>query len=171
MADGRKYSDDEVRAIIDRALSRDASEAGLSHAELLAVGEEIGVPAAAMSEAAEEVRLAKLEQSAMSVVVARRRRWLMAHAAVFAVLNGLLFAVNAATTPGQWWVLFPVFFWGLALLLHAGLTFALPPSKTALERERRRVEPPRKLRVEPATPSAAEEETETTSLGAEKARR
>jgi len=42
MTDGRKYSDEEVRAIIDRALERGASEAGgLSHADLLAVGEQV----------------------------------------------------------------------------------------------------------------------------------
>jgi len=155
MTDEPKYSDAEVRAIIDRALSRDSSQAsGLSHADLLAVGEQVGVPAEVMARAAEAVRAERVSRSASEAVTARRRRWLVAHAAVFAVINGLLFAVNAATTPGQWWVLFPVFFWGLALLLHAGLAFGVAPSSRALERERRRLAPP-KLRVDAAMPTAA----------------
>jgi hypothetical protein len=176
MADGRKYSDEDVRAILDRALSRDASGTdGLSHADLLSVGEQVGVSADAMSKAADEVQAAKLERGASAAVLARRRRWLTAHAGVFAIVNGLLYAVNAATTPGQWWVLFPVFFWGLALLLHTGLTFGVAPSPRALERERRRLPPARgasapKLRVEHEPETPADEESGA-ALGEKTARR
>jgi 2TM domain len=58
---------------------------------------------------------------------------------VFALVNGLLFTVNYLTTPGEWWVLFSVFFWGLALAVHAGVTFATGVSARALERERRKL--------------------------------
>lgn len=168
MADARKYSDQEVRAIIDRALERDADAgADISHADLLAIGEQIGVAPEAMARAAEEARAARAAAASGQAIASRRRRWLAAHALVFAVLNGLLYAVNAATTPGEWWVLFPVFFWGLALLLHAGLTFGLAPSKRALERERLRLAPPTsaqnpRLRVEQdqAAAEAAEETPE-----------
>lgn len=161
MTDERKYSDEEVRAIIDRALARDSSEAGgLSHADLLAVGEQVGVPAASMARAAQAVRAERLDRDAAAAIVGKRRRWLAAHAAVFAVINGLLLAVNAATTPGQWWVLFPVFFWGLGLLLHAGLTFGVAPSPRAIDRERRRLAPA-KVRVDASeTVGKVEEEAE-----------
>jgi hypothetical protein len=159
MTDERKYSDEEVRAIIDRALARDASEpGGLTHSDLLAVGEQVGVPAAAMTRAAEAVRTERLARVASEAITGRRRRWLARHAAVFAVINGLLFAVNAATTPGQWWVLFPVFFWGLALMLHAGLAFGTAPSPRALERERRRLAPT-KVRIEAEESKASNEES------------
>lgn len=165
-----KYSDEEVRAIIERALSRSSSEAGgLSHADLLAVGEQVGVSPDAMSRAAEAVRAERLSRDAGAALSRRRRRWLAAHAAVFAVLNGLLFAVNAATTPGQWWVLFPIFFWGLALLLHAGLTFGVAPSPKAVARERHRLAPP-KLRVDGAGVEAESSE-ETEVPGVQEARR
>ena len=120
MADARKYSDEEVRAILDRALESGGGDAGgLSHAELLAIGEQVGVSPEAMSRAAEEMLEAKRDAAAERASASRRRRWLAAHALVFAAINGLLFAVNALTTPGEWWVLFPVVFWGLALALHA----------------------------------------------------
>jgi hypothetical protein len=142
MNDRRSYSEAEVRAIVERALAAQASsQQGLTHDELLAVGAEVGVPGELMTRAADEVRRATLERSAMQAVVSRRRRSLVLHALGFLLLNGLLFAVNAATTPGEWWVLFPVFFWGLALLAHAFLTFASAPARGALERERRRLAP------------------------------
>ena len=148
MADGPKYSDDDVRAIIDRALNGEAGGAAdLSHAELLAVGEQVGVSADAMTRAATEVRMAKLDAAASRAIATRRRRWLNAHIAAFAVINGLLYAVNAATTPGQWWVLFSIFFWGLALTLHAGLALGITPSRRALDRERRRLESPTPARA------------------------
>lgn len=156
MSDERKYSDEEVRAILDRALARDASESGgLSHADLLTVGEQVGVSADAMARAAEAVQADRLSRDAAQTITGRRKRWLAGHAAVFAVLNGLLYAVNAATTPGEWWVLFPIFFWGLALLLHAGLTFGMAPSPRVLERERRRLAPA-KVRIEAAEASDEE---------------
>ncbi len=139
MSDGRTYSDHEVREIIDRALASASGEGGLSHPDLLAVGEQVGISAEAMTRAALEVREAKLDGAATGAVTSRRRRWLAAHAGLFALINGLLFTVNFLTTPGEWWALFPIFFWGLALALHAAATFAAPVSPRALQRERRRI--------------------------------
>jgi 2TM domain len=153
MSDARKYSDTEVRAIIERALSGEVGSDGLSHQDLLAVGEQVGVSAEAMARAATEVREAQLDGAATKAVRSRRRRWLAGHAGLFALVNGLLFAVNFLTTPGEWWALFPVFFWGLALALHAGFAFGAPLSKSALERERRRLSAPRRVRV--GAPSGA----------------
>jgi hypothetical protein len=155
MTDARKYSDEEVRAILDRALRGDGGDAGgLSHAELLAIGEQVGVPPEAMSRAADEMLQAKLDTAAERAIASRRKRWLGAHAVLFAVINGLLFAVNALTTPGEWWVLFPVVFWGLALALHAGLAIGVRPSARAILRARGRLEqsgrtPTARVRVAP----------------------
>jgi hypothetical protein len=176
MAEARKYSDEEVRAILDRALEGGGGggggDVGISHADLLAIGEQVGLSAEAMSRAADEALAARLDRAAGGAIKSRWRRWLAGHAGVFAVLNGLLFAVNAATTPGEWWVLFPVFFWGLAVALHAGLALGLSPSRRALDRERRRLEPPpterSRVRVEQSQPepeasTAAGEESLVTS--------
>lgn len=169
----RKYSDGEMREILERALQshgqgQDAS--GLSHAELLAIGEQVGVPPEAMARAAAEVTQAKLDADATRSLKSRRQKWLAAHAAVFAVINGLLFTVNFLTTPGEWWVLFSVFFWGLALAAHAGLALVAgrSPSPATLERERRKLEAERpRLRVEAtASESPVSEASESEVLGA-----
>jgi hypothetical protein len=116
------YSDEEVKEILEHALARVGGDpAGTSRQDLLAIGEQVGIPADVMAAAAEEVLRARSERQAHESKRARRRRWLMAHALLFAVANLLMFGVNYATTPGEWWVAFPIFFWGLALAAHAGV--------------------------------------------------
>jgi hypothetical protein len=135
MGDERSYDTDDVRRILDRALTAQP-QAGLSHDELLAIGAEVGLSRAAVEQAAEEVR----DDAARRDVVARRRRGLLLHALIFLLVNAALFGVNFLTTPGEWWVLFPVFGWGLGLLLHAvfGLSHRVSPGR--LNRARRRLE-------------------------------
>ncbi len=142
MSGERKYSDAEVKAILERALqggAGDTGATGVGHADLVAIGEQVGIAPADMTRAAHAVLEGRLDDDARRAIKSRRRRWLGGHAALFALLNGLLFTVNVLTTPGEWWVLFSVFFWGLALALHAGLALGLGASPSAVERERRRL--------------------------------
>jgi hypothetical protein len=139
MPAARRYSDQEVRDILERALKADGTSSGnLAHSDLLAIGEQVGVAPDAMARAAEEVAREREEAALGSAITSRRRKWLALHAAVFALLNGSFFLVNYLTTPGQWWFLFSVFFWGLALLAHGGTVSLMGVSPRALERERRK---------------------------------
>jgi hypothetical protein len=171
MADARKYSDEDVREILESALKNSPGDASaLTHADLLAIGEQVGVTPEAMARAADEITRAKLDNTASRSIKSQRRKWLALHAAIFAIVNGLLFTVNFLTTPGEWWFLFSVFFWGLALAAHAGAALGLAISPRALERERRKLQakqalPSPKLRVgaaEPAAPSVESRETDAT---------
>lgn len=139
MADDRSYQDDEVRAIIERALKAQP-DAGSSHDDLLAIGAGVGLSRAALERAALEVREARLNDAAVSRVVSARRRAFFAHAFVFCAVNACLFLINFLTTPGQWWVLFSVFGWGLGLLLHAGFGLGRAVSPARLKRELRRLQ-------------------------------
>jgi len=123
MPDARSYSDEEVKEVIENALARvGGRETGTSRQDLLAIGEQVGIPADVMAVAADEVLQARSEREEQESKRAGRRRCLTAHAVLFAVANLLMFGVNYATTPGEWWVAFPIFFWGLALAAHAGVT-------------------------------------------------
>lgn len=139
MSDARKYSDAQVRAILDRALAQSATSDGLSHDELLSIGEQVGVSRDALSRAAHELHEEQLQQEAQSSLTARRRRWLGYHAALFALVNALAFAVNFFTTPGEWWSLFSIVPWLLVVVLHAGLNAAIPISDAAVTRQRERL--------------------------------
>jgi len=139
MSKDRNYPDDEVRDIIDRALKDQQPASGVSHDDLLSIGAGVGLSPAAVENAAREAAEARLTATATRRIRSRRRRGVVAHALVYAIVNGLLFAVNFLTTPGEWWVLFPVFFWGLALLLHAGFGLSSHVSERRMVREKRRL--------------------------------
>jgi hypothetical protein len=141
MAEDRRYDEDEVRAIIDRALEAQ-SKAGVSHQDLLAIGAGVGLSPETLENAAREIAQARLTETALRQVVRRRRGGVLAHALVFLAVNASLFLVNFLTTPGQWWVLFPVVLWGLGLLLHASFALSRGVSAARLDRERRRLRSP-----------------------------
>lgn len=134
----RKYSDDEVRAIIDLALDDETSTRDVSHEQLLAIASEVGLSSESIERAARDLQERRASEAARRTIVTRRRRLLAFHAAAFSLLNLALFAVNVSTTPGEWWFLFPVVFWGLALLVHAGMALLRGVSEPALARERKR---------------------------------
>lgn len=139
MSDERSYKNDEVRAIIDRALAEQPQE-GITHDDLLAVGAEVGLSRTAMERAAREVQAASSVEEAKASVVSGRRRGLAIHAGVFAVLNAFLFAINYLTTPGEWWVLFSLFGWGLGLALHTVFGLSTSVSPRRLKRAQRRLQ-------------------------------
>lgn len=140
MPDQAKYSDEEVKEIIENALARAGKgAAGTSRDDLLSIGEQVGIPADVMAVAADDVLQARAQRQALESRQAGQRRWLKAHAALFAVANLLMFGVNYATTPGEWWVAFPIFFWGLALAAHtvvARWLAASPPRPASTRRLR-----------------------------------
>jgi len=138
MSKDQSYTDEEVRAIIDRAL-KEQPESGVSHEDLLSIGTGVGLLPAQVERAARDVAEARLNTKASERVISRRRRALAAHAFAYLAVNALLFAINFLTTPGEWWVLFPVFAWGLGLLLHAGFGLSSRVSERRLTREKRRL--------------------------------
>jgi hypothetical protein len=141
MPDQRRYSDEDIQAIIQRALEQQGgANADLTHGDLLGIGEQIGVSADSLERAARDVLDERRKSQATQRVTSARKRWLAAHAAVFAVINALLFTVNALTTPGEWWFLFSAVFWGLALSGHAAFALGAGVSSKRKERERARIE-------------------------------
>jgi hypothetical protein len=132
-----KYTDEEVRKILDRAL-RGEPDRGVSHDELVAIASEVGVSRESIDVAARQLHLEGESERARQQVFRRRRGRLASHASTFALVNAFLFAVNYLTTPGQWWVLFPVFSWGLALIFHARFALSREVSARALLKEQRR---------------------------------
>lgn len=163
MADPRRYNDQDIQAIVQRALEQQGAAKGdLTHAEMLGIGEQIGVSADALERAAHDVLEARRTAEASNRVTSTRKRWLAAHAAVFALINGLLFAVNALTTPGEWWFLFSAVFWGLALSAHTAFALGAGVSPKRLQRERARIDAEARATAHPQlrVTDAEAEETE-----------
>lgn len=171
MADPHTYSDDEIKEIIEHALAHGGGSATrISRQELLAIGEQVGIPASAMAVSADEVLQKRAQRTQHESKQAGRRRWLKAHALLFAVVNLLLFGVNFASTPGEWWVLFPVFFWGLALAAHAGVVRWLAGREESRPSNDARLRVASRVRAPLTEPTDAQQETVDDERG-QKARR
>lgn len=48
------------------------------------------------------------------------------HLAVYVVVNALLVGINLATSTNHLWFKWPLLGWGIGILAHAFVTFALP---------------------------------------------
>lgn len=135
MSSGSQYSDADVRAIIERAMTKSGDGSGVSHEDLLSIGEQVGLSRQAMEQGAKELAAERVRNEARFAVATSRRRWLALHALLFALVNAVAFSINALTTPGEWWALFSIVPWGLALALHLALAFGLPVSDSAIARQ------------------------------------
>jgi hypothetical protein len=163
MSDPRRYDDQDIQAIIQRALEQQGGTKGdMTHADLIGIGEQVGLSADAIERAAHDVLEIRRTTELTTRIRSSRKRWLAAHAAVFAVINGLLFTINALTTPGEWWCLFSVVFWGLALAAHSAFALAAGISPQRQQRERARVDA-ESARSRPQLRIADAEETNPTS--------
>ncbi|WP_394832654.1 2TM domain-containing protein [Pendulispora rubella] len=135
----RRYSDEEVRTILEMALKRDDKQ-GVGHDELLAAAAEVGISREAIETAALELDDARGEQQAREAILARRRKGFAAHMWPFIAVNAFLAAINMLTTPDVLWFLFPLLGWGLGMFFHARSAFSKEVSPKALAREHKRNE-------------------------------
>ena len=145
-----RYSDDEVRKILQRALGAEEESAaegplGLEHGELVAVAEEVGIEPEALQVAAAEVLAERSEQGL--VLEARRlaeldhrraRRGWLRHLASYGVIMAGLVGLDLATGSGVWWI-YPALGWGMGVALH-GVRVVLFDKESVAERHRRRLE-------------------------------
>ncbi|WP_437626226.1 2TM domain-containing protein [Sorangium sp. So ce1151] len=133
---GRRYTEAEVRTILERAL-RGAQARDVSHDELVAAAEEIGISRDAIEVASRDLELVRGEEEARAAILARRRKGFRSHLSSFLLVNAFLFAINALT-PGPWWFFWPLLGWGLGLAFHARAALSSDVSPRQLRRESER---------------------------------
>jgi tRNA A-37 threonylcarbamoyl transferase component Bud32 len=151
----RRYSDDEIRKIVERATELQGNEGALSHQELLDVAREVGLDEGAVSAAAREIarekKAAKRGDAAAgaggSAAVepvaapppalqktsrtAQRWRDFFRHLMSFLVVNGFIYYFLSQPA-WQRWMLFG---WGMGVLLHLASTL-FPESEEKKKKER-----------------------------------
>lgn len=156
MATERRYTDEEVQAILERALQRDQAQ-GLTHGDLLEVATEVGISAEALESAAEDIGEIRARQLAHERVLTRRRQAFFSHLRAFIAVNLFLVILNLLTSPDVLWFVYPLLGWGLGLFFSAQAGLSKQVSERQLTRELRRG-PPRLQGAglhRPAPPSAA----------------
>jgi hypothetical protein len=138
MADGRRtYTQEDVNAILRRALERPELASGLSHRELIETAEEVGIEPTALERAITEVDRERALGALREEWRLEKKTALRTSLITWAWVSLLLFFIDVVTPGGPWfhWVLVP---WGLLLILRA-LQLRLGPTSRQLQRiERRR---------------------------------
>jgi hypothetical protein len=127
----RRYSREEVDAILGRAVERERKTDDLSREQLVAIAQEVGVTPESIDRAIEEI--AAEHQGEEELVRLRRRAWrgFVGHLVPYLCVNFMLVVINGLTTRFPW-ALFPIVGWGIGLLLH--LFAVAVPSPEQLER-------------------------------------
>lgn len=134
MTNERRYSDREVRTILERAARHEHSD-GLSHEDLLAAAREAGISTEAVEIAAQELDGLQAWDAARERILARRRSGFFSHLWAFIGVQLFLLALNLLTTPGYLWFLFPFLGWGLGLFFAARHGLSEAVSERAISRE------------------------------------
>ena len=118
----REYTQDQVNAILKRALERRGSSSSVTHQELIETARELGIEPS-------ELEAAIVEQSELGAYEEVRAEWLKKrrqsfreHLQTFLIVNFGLFLIDIFVTE-QGWFLFPFFGWGIGLMFDAAATF------------------------------------------------
>ena len=120
----RHFTNDEVSAIVRRALRNQLGSDHISYADLLDIAQQSGISESALRQAIEEEdTLGELER-AKETWLLRRKSAFFRHLRTYCIVNGFLFLLNVITNPGGYlWVVWPILGWGIGLAFNAADAF------------------------------------------------
>lgn len=147
--DDRSYSDEEVRAILARALEKQQRR-DMSHEDLIAAAREVGVSEAELEEAAREEARRRENDREIEEWRTDNQRGLRAHTITWLSVTLLLASINVITG-GIWWFLIPTLAWAVGLAAHWNAVRSGPTARALdrrrhhRERQQRRIEMKRRF--------------------------
>lgn len=133
----RHYSHDEVERILSKAIERKSGSGEITHEQLLEVAYELGLDEHDIQSALVGGNSSTEFEEAKELWHDRERKSFYKHCVPYFAVNGLLVALNFATTPGFLWSMFPAVGWGIGFVLHGFSTFF--PAKEDVEKGARRI--------------------------------
>lgn len=111
------YRSDDVQQILQRALARQ-QEGEFSHAQLLEMAAELGIPPETLHQAEQEWLAQQGEARDRRVFQAYRRQAFKAHLGSYMAVNLFLIMINLITDDDTFWAIYPLLGWGLGLFFH-----------------------------------------------------
>ena len=135
----RTYTQEEVDAILSRAIEQQSKDAGqLSHDELVAAAAEVGISKDAIDTAARDVTKPPSDDKAL-LDAGKKRAWqaFLRHVVVFAIVNAMLWFINLATSPAFMWCAIVFFGWGIGVAMQL-LSILFADDERIVERQRRK---------------------------------
>lgn len=137
----RRYSREEVDAILGRALREQHDEGGMTHEELVSAAKEIGVTPEQIDRAAKHVGTEKELDQRVAKYMRSRWRAFGTHVASYLIVMVFLAIANWMTTSYPW-IVWPAAGWGVGLAFHlVGLLSGDPEKieRKIRKRERKRI--------------------------------
>ena len=117
------YTEEEVNAILRRAVERQPLPGDTSREQLLALASELKIPIDAIEKAEREV-VGQLDTVQLrDEFDIDQRREFASHLASYIGVCSFLVLLNLFIVRGIWWSLFPILGWGLAIYFDAISTF------------------------------------------------
>lgn len=169
----RRYTREEVDAILGRALRAQHDEGGMTHEELVAAAKEIGVTADQIDAAARDVGDGHEIEKRVATHMRRRWRGFATHLTSYLLVMAFLGFVNFMTT-GYPWVVWPAAGWGLGLAFHVMGLLSGDPEKIEQKirkREQKRVRAESAIRVSVPEQPREEDEEDRDSYAVERRRK
>src|SRR5687768_158998 len=94
----RKYSQEEVSAILRRALERQGSSSAITHDELMETAKELGIDPMALEAAVNEQKTVGEYETARAEYLVHRKQKFFEHLRAYLIVNACLFIVNVVTS-------------------------------------------------------------------------
>lgn len=133
----RRYSDEEVSAIIRRALGQESHRETIDHTELEDIARSSGISPEALRSAIEQEASEGDLDAAKDKWKQHHRREFYRHLTTYCIVNGFLVLVYLMTSRGYFWVVWPMMGWGIGLAFHYVNTFFV--SEDTIKRGARRL--------------------------------
>ncbi|GEM_PF-530526 len=143
-----RYSPEEVKAILNRAVELSTREEGFSRSQLFDMARELGLSEELVLQAEEEWLARGEEEEERRQFIAKQRQELREHLVAFVIVNAAIVAINLLVTPSFFWAVFPIIGWGIGLAFHAAeaLPTSGPKFEARFERWRRKQRLKRQLK-------------------------
>jgi len=133
----RRFTSDEVSAIVRRGLEHQSGSGDISYAELEDIALQSGISAQTLRQAIAEEEAHREREQAKTRWRDRRKSAFYHHLRAYLLVNLFLIAINLLTTPGGYfWAIWPLLGWGLGLGFQAAATFF--PNEQKLDRRMHR---------------------------------
>ncbi len=126
----RRYTSDEVNAILRRALDRQGPSGQVTHDELLETARELGIDPVQVEAAAAEQMTVGVYEAAREEWKIQRKKKFFDHLRSYLIVNSFLLLLSIAT--GGWWFIFPLLGWGVGLAFDVSDAFW--PKEKQIER-------------------------------------
>lgn len=133
----RRYSEEEVSAIVRRALERKAAHGGITHEDLVNIAQQSGITREQLERAVQEQESVGELEEARQEWLRRRRDDFFGHLRAYLIVIFMLLVINLMTSRGYFWFVWPAIGWGIGIAFHASDTFFV--SRERLERGAQRL--------------------------------